>query len=37
MDAQADWWRTFFSGLIVESWLMSATAEETRKRRRFHS
>ena len=31
MDAQADWWRTFFSGLIVESWLMSATAEETGK------
>ena len=31
MDAQTDWWRTFFSGLMVESWLMSATAEQTRQ------
>jgi SAM-dependent methyltransferase len=30
MDAQVDWWRTFFSGLMVESWLVSATPEETR-------
>jgi SAM-dependent methyltransferase len=31
MDAQVDWWRTFFSGLMVESWLLSATTEETRQ------
>jgi SAM-dependent methyltransferase len=31
MDAQADWWRTFFSGLMVENWLMSSTTEETRQ------
>jgi hypothetical protein len=22
MDAQVDWWRRFFSGPMVESWLM---------------
>jgi SAM-dependent methyltransferase len=31
MDNQDDWWRTFFSGLIVESWLMSPTTEQTRQ------
>ena len=31
MDTQVDWWRTFFSGLMVESWLLSATTEETRQ------
>jgi SAM-dependent methyltransferase len=31
MDAQVDWWRTFFSGLMVENWLMSSTTEETQQ------
>lgn len=29
MVAPNDWWRTFFSGLIVESWLQMPNAEQT--------
>ena len=29
MAVSVDWWRTFFSGLMVESWLMIPTVEQT--------
>jgi SAM-dependent methyltransferase len=35
MGASVDWWRTFFSGLVVESWLMATTAEQTRQEAEF--
>jgi SAM-dependent methyltransferase len=35
MTAPVDWWRTFFSGMIVESWLKATTAEQTRKEADF--
>ena len=35
MDAQIDWWQTFFSGLFVESWLMATTADQTRQEADF--
>ncbi len=35
MTATVDWWRTFFSGMIVESWLKSTTAEQTRQEADF--
>jgi SAM-dependent methyltransferase len=30
MTAPTDWWRTFFKGLAVESWLHATTDEQTR-------
>ena len=35
MSAADDWWKTFFSGLMVESWLLSSTAEQTRLEAEF--
>lgn len=35
MNTPDDWWRTFFSGLMVESWLMSPTADQTRQEAEF--
>jgi SAM-dependent methyltransferase len=35
MVAPADWWRTFFSGLVVETWLMATTTEQTRQEADF--
>jgi SAM-dependent methyltransferase len=29
MESSADWWRTFFSGWVVDSWLAIATEEQT--------
>jgi SAM-dependent methyltransferase len=29
METSSDWWRTFFSGLFVETWLMSTTPAQT--------
>jgi SAM-dependent methyltransferase len=29
MGSSADWWRTFFSGWVVDSWLAIATEEQT--------
>ena len=34
-DCSVDWWRTFFSGMIVESWLKATTAEQTRQEADF--
>jgi SAM-dependent methyltransferase len=34
-DASADWWRTFFSGPVVEIWLQVPTAEQTRQEADF--
>ncbi len=33
--APDDWWRTFFSGMAVESWLKATTAEQTRQEAQF--
>jgi SAM-dependent methyltransferase len=30
MSASEDWWRTFFSGGVVDSWLRATTEEQTR-------
>jgi SAM-dependent methyltransferase len=30
MNADADWWRTFFDGLFVEGWLQATPEEQTR-------
>jgi SAM-dependent methyltransferase len=35
LSAPVDWWRTFFSGLVVESWLMAPTAEQTQREAEF--
>jgi SAM-dependent methyltransferase len=35
MTASVDWWKTFFSGLFVESWLMATTADQTRQEADF--
>ena len=35
MSAPSDWWRTFFSGMVVESWLKATTAEQTRQEANF--
>ncbi len=35
LTAPADWWRTFFSGMVVESWLNATTAEQTRQEAYF--
>jgi SAM-dependent methyltransferase len=35
MTAPSDWWRTFFSGMVVESWLKATTAEQTRQEANF--
>jgi SAM-dependent methyltransferase len=35
MTSPVDWWRTFFSGMIVESWLQVTTAEQTREEANF--
>jgi SAM-dependent methyltransferase len=35
MDADADWWRTFFSGLVVDFWLSAPTEEQTRQEAEF--
>src|SRR5262249_91447 len=31
MTATRDWWRTFFSGPMVEGWLKATTEEQTRQ------
>ena len=35
LTAPSDWWRTFFSGMVVESWLKATTAEQTRQEADF--
>jgi SAM-dependent methyltransferase len=35
MSTAVDWWRTFFSGLFVESWLNATTADQTRQEAEF--
>jgi cyclopropane fatty-acyl-phospholipid synthase-like methyltransferase len=35
MDAQPHWWRTFFSGPVVDFWLAVPTAEQTRQEADF--
>jgi SAM-dependent methyltransferase len=35
MTAPTDWWRTFFSGMVVESWLKITTPEQTRQEADF--
>lgn len=35
MNAPGDWWRTFFSGIMVDSWLKATTAEQTRQEADF--
>jgi SAM-dependent methyltransferase len=35
MDNQAEWWRTFFSGPVVDFWLSATTAEQTRQEAGF--
>ena len=35
MDAAADWWQTFFSGLMVESWLTATSADQTQNEANF--
>src|SRR5262245_20845993 len=35
MESSADWWRTFFSGFVVESWLRVPTEEQTAQEAAF--
>jgi SAM-dependent methyltransferase len=35
MESSADWWRTFFSGPVVESWLRVPTEEQTEQEATF--
>jgi SAM-dependent methyltransferase len=35
MNAEADWWRTFFEGLFVESWLQATPEAQTRQEAEF--
>jgi SAM-dependent methyltransferase len=35
MGSSADWWRTFFSGPMVDSWLRATTEEQTRQEAAF--
>jgi SAM-dependent methyltransferase len=35
MDTQAAWWRTFFSGPVVDFWMQAMTAEQTRQEADF--
>ena len=35
LTAPVDWWRTFFSGVAMESWLKATTAEQTRQEANF--
>ena len=35
MDARPDWWRTFFSGPVVDFWLSVPTAEQTSREADF--
>jgi hypothetical protein len=35
MDAPSEWWRTFFAGPAVDSWLMATTAEQSRSEADF--
>jgi SAM-dependent methyltransferase len=35
MESSPDWWRTFFSGPVVESWLRAPTEEQTRQEAAF--
>jgi SAM-dependent methyltransferase len=35
MDAQSGWWRTFFSGPVVDFWLSVPTAEQTQQEADF--
>src|SRR5689334_14916512 len=35
MESSPDWWRTFFSGPVVESWLKAPTEEQTRQEAAF--
>ena len=36
MSEQTDWWRTFFSGLMVECWLMATIGRTNPARGRLH-
>jgi SAM-dependent methyltransferase len=35
MEAPVEWWRTFFSGPVVDSWLKTPTAEQTQREADF--
>ena len=35
MSSADEWWRTFFSGLTVETWLLMPTVEQTRQEAEF--
>ncbi len=35
MESSSDWWRTFFSGIMVDSWLKATTEEQTAQEAAF--
>src|SRR5262245_3665980 len=35
MSAQDEWWRTFFKGMIVDSWLSAMSDEQTQEEANF--